>query len=145
MAGTTSILADRLHEYPQQNVIDGAATASPRFLIAVSQRTAESCHFCIVMLAGRFVPREKRLRLDAKSYYPDYMGGTGLDEIWMCCTVPIVTGVIDTRTKKAPFREGEAHCTHCRRTGDFAPGSDHGQCKGGHRRQGDGDFETAVW
>jgi hypothetical protein len=37
------------------------------------------------------------------------MGGTGLDEIWMCCTVPIVTGVIDTRTNKAPFREGEAH------------------------------------
>ena len=37
------------------------------------------------------------------------MNGTGLDEIWMCCTVPIVTGVIDTRTKKAPFREGESH------------------------------------
>ena len=37
------------------------------------------------------------------------MGGTGLDEIWMGCTVPIVTGVIDTRTGKAPFREGESH------------------------------------
>ena len=37
------------------------------------------------------------------------MNGTGLDEIWMCCTVPIVTGVIDTRTNKAPFREGESH------------------------------------
>ena len=42
-------------------------------------------------------------------YYPDYMGGTGLDEIWMGCTVPIVTGVIDTRTNKAPYREGESH------------------------------------
>ena len=37
------------------------------------------------------------------------MNGTGLDEVWMCCTVPIVTGVIDTRTNKAPFREGESH------------------------------------
>ena len=35
--------------------------------------------------------------------------GTGLDEIWMGCTVPIVTGVIDTRTGKAPYREGESH------------------------------------
>ncbi len=25
MAGTTSILAEKLHEYPQQNVIDGAS------------------------------------------------------------------------------------------------------------------------
>ncbi|MGA1114921.1 MAG: hypothetical protein ACO3UY_00365, partial [Opitutales bacterium] len=29
--------------------------------------------------------------------------------IWMGCTVPIVTGVIDTRTGKAPYREGESH------------------------------------
>jgi hypothetical protein len=27
----------------------------------------------------------------------------------MCCTTPIVTGTIDTRTGQAPFREGEAH------------------------------------
>ena len=27
----------------------------------------------------------------------------------MGCTVPIVTGVIDTRTNEAPFREGESH------------------------------------
>jgi hypothetical protein len=60
--------------------------------------------------AGRtFCTPGKRLRLAEQSYYPDYMNGTGLDEIWMCCTVPIVTGVIDTRTQKAPFREGEAH------------------------------------
>jgi len=25
MAGTTSILAEKLHEYPQQNVIDGSS------------------------------------------------------------------------------------------------------------------------
>ena len=37
------------------------------------------------------------------------MNGTGLDEVWMGCTVPIVTGVIDARTQKAPFREGESH------------------------------------
>ena len=42
----------------------------------------------------------KRIRLDEGSYYPDYMDGTGLDEIWMGCTVPIVTGVIDTRTAR---------------------------------------------
>jgi methylphosphotriester-DNA--protein-cysteine methyltransferase len=60
--------------------------------------------------AGRtFCTPGKRLRLEGRSYYPDYMNGTGLDELWMCCTVPIVTGVIDTRTRKAPFREGEAH------------------------------------
>ena len=52
--------------------------------------------------AGRtFCSPGKRIRLDEGSYYPDYMGGTGLDEIWMGCTVPIVTGVIDTRTNKA--------------------------------------------
>ena len=37
------------------------------------------------------------------------MSGTGLDEVWMGCTVPIVTGVVDTRTGKAPYREGESH------------------------------------
>ena len=38
------------------------------------------------------------------------MNGTGLDELWMGCTVPIITGVIDSRTQKAPF-EGESHGT----------------------------------
>jgi hypothetical protein len=67
------------------------------------------CNFSTDTPAGHFAHQGKRIRLDEKSYYPDYMGGTGLDEIWMCCTVPIVTGVVDTRTGKAPFREGEAH------------------------------------
>ena len=37
------------------------------------------------------------------------MDGTGLDEIWMGCTVPIVTGVIDTAYWQGTFREGESH------------------------------------
>ena len=109
MAGTTSILADKLHEYPQQNLIDGASDG----ISTVLDNCLEKNGGVLPLLhryAGRtFCTPGKRLRLDAKSYYPDYMGGTGLDEIWMCCTVPIVTGVIDTRTNKAPFREGEAH------------------------------------
>ncbi|HQX50086.1 MAG TPA: hypothetical protein PLR25_09270 [Planctomycetaceae bacterium] len=109
MADTTSILADKLHEYPQQNVIDGASDG----ISTVLDNCLEKNGGVLPLLhryAGRtFCTPGKRLRLDAKSYYPDYMGGTGLDEIWMCCTVPIVTGVIDTRTNKAPFREGEAH------------------------------------
>ncbi len=109
MAGTTSILAEKLHEYPQQKcdrwASDGIATVLDNCL---------NKNGGVLPLLHRYAGRTfctpgKRLRLDAKSYYPDYMGGTGLDELWMCCTVPIVTGVIDTRTKKAPFREGEAH------------------------------------
>ncbi|MEZ6056732.1 MAG: hypothetical protein R3C01_08505 [Planctomycetaceae bacterium] len=109
MAAATAILSDKLHEYPQQNVIDGSGGDSAAIL--------DDClnsHDGVLQLLHRYAGRTfctpgKRLRLDAESYYPDYMNGTGLDEIWMCCTVPIVTGVIDTRTNKAPFREGEAH------------------------------------
>ena len=106
MASSTSILADKLHEYPQQNVLDGG-TAS----------VLDAClnkHDGVLQLVHRYAGRTfctpgKRLRLDAASYYPEYMNGTGLDELWMGCTVPIVTGVIDTRTQRAPFREGESH------------------------------------
>jgi hypothetical protein len=109
MAGTTSVLADKLHEYPQQNVIDGASDGIATVLDSCLEKNGGVLQL-LHRYAGRtFCTPGKRLRLDAKSYYPDYMGGTGLDELWMCCTVPIVTGVIDTRTKKAPFREGEAH------------------------------------
>lgn len=109
MAGTNSILADKLHEYPQQNVIDGASDGIETVLDNCLNKNGGVLPL-LHRYAGRtFCTPGKRLRLDARSYYPDYMGGTGLDEIWMCCTVPIVTGVIDTRTKKAPFREGEAH------------------------------------
>ncbi|MFM8725008.1 MAG: hypothetical protein ACKON9_07765, partial [Planctomycetaceae bacterium] len=109
MAASTSVLAQRLHEYPQQAVIDGAG--------GTAAATLDSClnkNGGVLQLLHRYAGRTfctpgRRLRLASESYYPDYMNGTGLDEIWMCCTVPIVTGVIDTRTKKAPFREGESH------------------------------------
>lgn len=109
MAGTTSVLADKLHEYPQQNVIDGASDGIATVLDSCLDKNGGVFQL-LHRYAGRtFCTPGKRLRLDERSYYPDYMGGTGLDELWMCCTVPIVTGVIDTRTKKALFREGEAH------------------------------------
>jgi hypothetical protein len=109
MATSTSVLADKLHEYPQQDVIDATGGASAS--------TLDDClnqHGGVFQLLHRYAGRTfctpgKRLRLDAESYYPSYMNGTGLDEIWMGCTVPIVTGVIDSRTGKAPFREGESH------------------------------------
>ena len=98
MAASTSILTYKLHEYPQQDVIDGSSAGPDSVL--------EDClsqHDGVLQLLHRYAGRTfctpgKRLRLDAQSYYPDYMNGTGLDELWMCCTVPIVTGVIDTRT-----------------------------------------------
>ncbi len=106
MASSTSILADKLHEYPQQNVIDGGTTSVLDACLNQHEGVLQLVH----RYAGRtFCTPGKRLRLDAASYYPEYMNGTGLDELWMGCTVPIVTGVIDTRTQKAPFREGESH------------------------------------
>ena len=109
MTVSTSILPDKLHEYPQQEVIDGSEGKSTSIL--------EDClnqNDGVLQLLHRYAGRTfctpgKRIRLNEKSYYPDYMDGTGLDEIWMGCTVPIVTGVIDTRTGKPPFREGESH------------------------------------
>ena len=100
MAASTSILADKLHEYPQQDVIDGTSRGSDSIL--------DDClnsHDGVLQLLHRYAGRTfctpgKRLRLDAQSYYPDYMNGTGLDEIWMCCTVPIVTRTISGNTKK---------------------------------------------
>ncbi|HBP56135.1 MAG TPA: hypothetical protein DD687_09340, partial [Verrucomicrobiales bacterium] len=109
MAASTSTLPDKLHEYPQQDVIDGSGSGSDSILDDCLNK-----HGGVLQLLHRYAGRTfctpgKRIRLDAQSYYPDYMNGTGLDELWMCCTVPIVTGVIDTRTNKAPFREGESH------------------------------------
>ncbi|MEC7903614.1 MAG: hypothetical protein VYE74_05420, partial [Verrucomicrobiota bacterium] len=109
MAASTSILSDKLHEYPQQDVIDGSS-AGPDSVFEDCLNQHDGVLQLLHRYAGRtFCTPGKRLRLDAQSYYPDYMNGTGLDELWMCCTVPIVTGVIDTRTNKAPFREGESH------------------------------------
>ena len=109
MAASTSILPEKLHEYPHQDVIDGAAGDAAAVLEDCLNQNGGVLQL-LHRYAGRtFCTPGKRLRLDEGSYYPDYMDGTGLDEIWMCCTVPIVTGVIDSRTGKAPFREGEAH------------------------------------
>ena len=109
MVSSTSVLADKLHEYPQHAVIDGAGGGTTSVLDDCLNKNGGVLQL-LHRYAGRtFCTPGKRLRLDARSYYPDYMNGTGLDELWMCCTVPIVTGVIDTRTAKAPFREGEAH------------------------------------
>ena len=104
MAASTSILADKLHEYPQQDVIDGAGDVGKEILDDCLNKN-DGVLQLLHRYAGRtFCTPGKRLRLDAKSYYPDYMNGTGLDEVCMCCTVPIVTWVIGTLTNKAPFR-----------------------------------------
>jgi len=109
MVASTSVRAERLHEYPQQAVIDGTGGTAAAILDSCLNKNGGVLPL-LHRYAGRtFCTPGRRLRLAAASYYPDYMNGTGLDEIWMCCTVPIVTGVIDTRTKRAPFREGEAH------------------------------------
>jgi len=105
----SSTLADKLHEYPQQDVIDGTSDGVSAVLDDCINKNGGVLQLTHRYAGRTFCSPGKRLRLEEKSYYPDYMGGTGLDEIWMCCTVPIVTGVIDTRTGKAPFREGEAH------------------------------------
>ncbi|MBT6240098.1 MAG: hypothetical protein HOI50_17235, partial [Verrucomicrobia bacterium] len=92
MAASTSILPNKLHEYPQQDVIDGSGAGPDSILDDCLNK-----HGGVLQLLHRYAGRTfctpgKRIRLDAQSYYPDYMNGTGLDELWMCCTVPIVTG-----------------------------------------------------
>ena len=105
----SSILPEKLHEYPQQDVIDGSGGESAAVLDECLNHNGGVLPL-IHRYAGRtFCSPGKRLRLSEDSYHPDYMGGTGLDEVWMGCTVPIVTGVIDSRTGKAPYREGESH------------------------------------
>jgi len=109
MAASTSTLAEKLHEYPEHDVLAGEGRAAEQALDDCLNENGGVLQL-LHRYAGRtFCTPGRRLRLAEKSYYPDYMNGTGLDELWMCCTVPIVTGVIDSRTNKAPFREGEAH------------------------------------
>ena len=109
MVDSSSILAEKLHEYPKQDVIDGKSSNAASILDDCLNKNGGVLQLMHRYAGRTFCSPGKRLRLEEKSYYPDYMSGTGLDEIWMCCTVPIVTGVIDSRTGKAPFREGEAH------------------------------------
>lgn len=109
MAKSKSTLQEKLHEYPQHDVIDGTSGSVGTILTDCLDKN-DGVLQLLQRYAGRtFCTPGRRLRLAEKSYYPDYMNGTGLDEIWMGCTVPIVTGVIDSRTNKAPFREGESH------------------------------------
>jgi hypothetical protein len=68
----------------------------------------------ILPLAHRFAGRTfctpgRRLRLNESALYPTLLNGVGLDELWIVCTTPIVTGTVDITTGRAPFREGEAH------------------------------------
>ena len=108
MTNPSSILSDKLHEYPEHDVIDGSGGADS--ILDECLNANGGVLQLIHRYAGRtFCTPGRRLRLHEESYYPDYMNGTGLDELWMGCTVPIVTGVIDSRTQKAPFREGESH------------------------------------
>lgn len=108
MTNPSSILSDKLHEYPEHDVIDGSGGADS--ILDECLNANGGVLQLIHRYAGRtFCTPGRRLRLHEESYYPEYMNGTGLDELWMGCTVPIVTGVIDSRTQKAPFREGESH------------------------------------
>ena len=88
MAGTNSILADKLHEYPKQNVIDGASGG-----IATVLDNALNQNGGVLQLLHRYAGRTfctpgKRLRLEARSYYPDYMGGTGLENCGCAARCP---------------------------------------------------------
>ena len=66
MAAAT--LAEKLHEYPQQDVIDGASASILDDCLNSQGGVLQLLH----RYAGRtFCTPGKRLRLDAQSYYPD--------------------------------------------------------------------------
>ena len=139
-----SILANKLHEYPAQDVIDGSAGSDSVLDDCLNQ--SDGVFQLLHRYAGRtFCTPGKRLRLDAKSYYPDYMNGTGLDELWMCCTVPIVTGVIDTRTNQAPFSRGRIACLDSKRTSDLTARSDNRESPSCYGRESNGFRKVTVW
>ena len=54
MAASTSILPDKLHEYPQQDVIDGSGAGPDSILDDCLNKHGECCNFCIVTPAGHF-------------------------------------------------------------------------------------------
>ena len=79
MAASTSILANKLHEYPQQDVIDGTGDGIAKVLDSCLNKNGGVLQL-LHRYAGRtFCTPGRRLRLETRSYYPDYMGGTGLD------------------------------------------------------------------
>ncbi|MGI9466529.1 MAG: hypothetical protein ACR2OA_05345, partial [Rubripirellula sp.] len=64
MAASTSILADKLHEYPQQDVIDGASASILDDCLNEQDGVFQLLH----RYAGRtFCTPGKRLRLDEQS------------------------------------------------------------------------------
>ena len=88
MSASTTLLAEKLHEYPQQDVIDGFAGGSASVLDDCLNQNGGVLQL-LHRYAGRtFCTPGKRIRLDEKSYYPDYMGGTGLDELWIAALFP---------------------------------------------------------
>ncbi|MGI9443554.1 MAG: hypothetical protein ACR2N1_13875, partial [Rubripirellula sp.] len=67
MAASTSILADKLHEYPQQDVIDGTSGASASILDDCLNEQ-DGVFQLLHRYAGRtFCTPGKRLRLDEQS------------------------------------------------------------------------------
>ena len=62
-------------------------------------------HFCTGMPEELQLPEKTATNED--SYYPEYMGGTGLDEIGWVAPLPSLR-VIDS-SLQSPFREGESH------------------------------------
>jgi len=67
----TALLAERLHEYPTQAVIDGAGSNAAAILDDCLNR-----HGGVLQLLQRYAGRTfctpgRRLRLAAESYYPD--------------------------------------------------------------------------
>ena len=84
MVSSTSVLSDKLHEYPRQDVIDGTKGGTDSILDECLNKNGGVLQL-LHRYAGRtFCTPGKRLRLDARSYYPEYMNGTGFDELWMC-------------------------------------------------------------
>ncbi len=83
MAASTSILAEKLHEYPQQDVVDGSGGDSSSILDSCLNQN-DGVLQLLHRYAGRtFCTPGRRIRLADESYYPDYMNGTGLDELWV--------------------------------------------------------------
>ena len=58
MSASTTILEEKLHEYPQQDVIDGSGGGSAAVLDDCLNQNGGVLHFCTVMPAEHFVPPE---------------------------------------------------------------------------------------
>ena len=102
----SSILPEKLHEYPQQDVIDGSGGESAAVLDDCLNHNGGVLPL-IHRYAGRtFCSPGKRLRLSEDSYHPDYMGGTGLDEVWRGVPFPSSQGLSIHAQAKLPIAKG---------------------------------------